>query len=279
MTATAKIRKPAVAGMFYPEDPEDLRSMVDTLLAAADPVPPEGRIAGFILPHAGYPYSGLTAAYGYKLLASRMPDTVVIISPSHREYFNGISVYDGDEFLTPLGSLTIDRKLRDRLTATEPRIRPGENGHRREHAIEVHLPFLQRLGGRPAILPIVMGDQNRTWCFLLGEALAATISGSNTVVIASSDLSHYHSADEAGRLDAVIERDIADGDYERLMRNLESGRTEACGGGPAVSTLLAAARLGAQRTRILHRCHSGDVTGDDSSVVGYLSAVIHHSSS
>lgn len=120
-----------------------------------------------------------------------------------------------------------------------------------------------------------MGDQNRTWCFLLGETLAECLKNQSAVIIASSDLSHYHSAEQADLLDRVIEQDIAAYDYEKLMRDLETERTEACGGGPSVSALCAAYRLGARKTRILHRCHSGDITGDNDSVVGYLSAVAY----
>lgn len=261
--------------MFYPDDPEELRMMVDTLIADARPAPISGKIFSLILPHAGYPYSGQTAAFGYKLLAAHPPETIVIISPSHRDYFKGISMYDGDELQTPLGNLPVDSKLRSRMSACEPRILISDAGHRREHAVEVHLPFLQRLLGKPAILPIVMGDQSRTLCFMLGEALAVCLKDRRAVIIASSDLSHYHSAEQAEQLDRVVEADIAAYDYEKLMRDLETERTEACGGGPAVSALLAAHRLGARRTKILHRCHSGDITGDNDSVVGYLAAVAY----
>lgn len=124
--------------MFYPDDPEELRVMVDTLIAGAHPDPLTGKIISLILPHAGYPYSGQTAAFGYKLLSAQPPDTVVIISPSHREYFKGISIYDGDELQTPLGNLRVDIQLRDRIIAhraahhrgrnrTSPRTRGGSS--------------------------------------------------------------------------------------------------------------------------------------------------------
>ncbi len=274
MTAR-RIRKAAVAGMFYPGMRDELRETLRRLLDEAHPDALPGIPVGLIAPHAGYPYSGLTAAYGYKAIEGRTFDTFILISPSHREYFDGVSVYSGEAYETPLGVLQVDQELRSEVTAAGTCIAASEDGHRKEHAIEVHLPFLQMLFGAPKILPIVMGDQKRDYCFALGETLARCIAGKNVLMIASSDLSHYHPYDEANRLDRIVTNDIAAANPDQLMRDLELERTEACGGGPVVALLTAACRLGEVRSSILHHCNSGDVTGDTSGVVGYLSAAVY----
>ncbi len=265
------IREPAVAGLFYPAEPDLLGTEVENLLDAATVKSLKDRLIALVLPHAGYQYSGLTASFGYKLLSNKNFDAVVIVSPSHREYFDGISIFDGDGFKTPLGILPVDQDLADALSDGKVIFR-SEAGHRKEHAIEVHLPFLQKLFGTVKIIPIVMGDQRRTLCFYLGDRLAEVLKGKNSLLIASTDLSHYHSYKEAQLIDEIAVNDIANFDDERLMSDLESERVEMCGGGPTVAVLRAAKRLGATETEILHLCNSGDVSGEHESVVGYLSA-------
>jgi AmmeMemoRadiSam system protein B len=268
------IRHPAVAGTFYPDDPAVLNKELDALLGPAELNPTKGNVVGMILPHAGYAYSGYTASLGYKLLAKKPVDTVVIVSPSHREYFDGISVYNGTAYRTPLGDLKIDEEVRTDLLKEDAVIVSSDAGHRGEHAIEVQLPFIQKVMGGVKIVPIVMGEQRREYCFHLGERLAAVLRDRSVLLIASSDLSHYHPYEEAESMDAIIIGDVAQFDYEKMMNDLESERAEACGGGPMVAVLDAARRLGASRAEILYHCNSGDITGDRHSVVGYLSAAL-----
>jgi MEMO1 family protein len=268
------IREPAVAGMFYPGNPRALGKEIDLRLARAEVRPPEGVICGMILPHAGYQYSGDAASMGYKLLIGKTFDRVVIVSPSHREYFDGISVYEGSGYRTPLGDLPVDEDARERLLSGDPLIEASRMGHRSEHAIEVHLPFLQRVLGSVKILPVVMGEQRREYCFHLGRRLAEVFAGTASLLIASSDLSHYHTYEEAESLDSIMIGGVAGFDFGQVMTDLETKRTEACGGGPVVAVMVAAHGLGANRAVILSHCNSGDVTGDRSSVVGYLSAVL-----
>jgi AmmeMemoRadiSam system protein B len=270
----AGIRHPAVAGLFYPEDPDVLNQTVDTLLLQAELQPAPGRVVGMILPHAGYAYSGYTASLGYKLLGNKPVDTVVIVSPSHREYFDGISVYGGTAYRTPLGDLKIDEEVRTELLKDDAVIAASDAGHREEHAIEVQLPFIQKVMGGAKIVPIVMGEQRREYCFHLGKRLADVLRHKRVLLIASSDLSHYHPYEEAESMDAIIIGDVAQFDCEKMMNDLESERAEACGGGPMVAVLDAAHRLGASRAEILYHCNSGDITGDRHSVVGYLSAAL-----
>jgi hypothetical protein len=218
-------------------------------------------------------YSGLTAAAGYSTLAGADIETVIVVSPSHREVFPGVSVYPGAAYETPLGSLAVDAELRGALLKATPIVRAVESGHRDEHAIEVQLPFLQQVLGTFKLLPLVMGEQSRASCMALGAALGEVVHGKNVLLVASTDLSHYHPARVAESIDGVTIEDVKRFDEEQLMTDLESGMAEACGGGPAVAVMAALKILGAKRMDVVHHCTSGDITGDTRSVVGYLSAV------
>jgi AmmeMemoRadiSam system protein B len=272
--ASKDIRMPSVAGMFYPASASDLSHEVKQLLSNTPNISVDEDIVALISPHAGYQYSGQTAAHGFKLLKKKSFNTVVLVSPSHREYFSGISVYDGVAYKTPLGNLQIDKALRDELINNDPIIEQSARGHRQEHAIEVQLPFLQTVLPETKILPIVMGDQRREFCFHLGDRLATVLKNKKALMVASTDLSHFHPYDTAIKLDKIIIDDIESFDIEKLMTDIENESAEACGGGPTVAVLVAAHKLGANSAKILHYCNSGDVTGDHSSVVGYLSAAI-----
>jgi AmmeMemoRadiSam system protein B len=275
MAEHKEVRTCAVCGLFYPSDPAALKTEVTGLIGASKLKKGDGRVMGVISPHAGYLYSGSTAASGFALLAGESYDTVVIISPSHRDYFEGVSVYQGDAYRTPMGTVRVDSGLRDRLIDTCDIVVASERGHGEEHAIEVQLPFLQSVIPTFSFLPLVIGHQRRENCFHLGEALGMLLSGMKPLVVASTDLSHYHTSEIAERLDAVVIRRIEQFDPEGLMEDLEEGNTEACGGGPAVAAMVALKRIGARRMVVVRHCNSGDVTGDYSSVVGYLSAVAY----
>jgi AmmeMemoRadiSam system protein B len=270
----ATIREPAVAGMFYPSQPAQLNRDVDQLLHEAKPPTEKGQLMALISPHAGYMYSGSTAAMGYKLLSSWKFDTVVIVGPSHREYFRGVSIYGGDAYRTPLGDVFIDTALREQLQAQSEAIAISSVGHRTEHAIEVQLPFLQKTLREFLFLPIVMGDQRREYCDILANALAATVRSKHILLVASSDLSHYHPHDIAVRLDRRVIDEVEALNPDGLMQRLENDEVEACGGGPMVVVIKTAQALGANRSLVLRYCTSGDVTGDKDAVVGYLSAVL-----
>ena len=273
-TRTAK-RECAVCGQFYPADPAQLRKNIRELISKATIPRIDGTIRGVIGPHAGYEYSGFTAAHAYALLHGATYSTVVIVSPSHREYFEGVSVFPGDSYSTPLGVVPVDEGLREKLLKHSDVIKSTYVGHGQEHAIEVHLPFLQCALDEFRLLPIVVGDQRRECCFALGEGLGKILKEENALLIASTDLSHYHPSGVANKLDAVVINHIRKFDYEALMRDLEFQRAEACGGGPTVAVMLALSVLGVRKMAILHHCNSGDITGDQSQVVGYLSAVAY----
>ena len=267
-------RPPAVAGMFYPSNPDKLRRTIQELLAEASVKKIPGELLALVCPHAGYKYSGLTAAHAYKLLLGTSYDTVIVVSPSHREIFDGASVYSGSAYQTPLGNLPVDDVLREEILRDSTVIHASLSGHRQEHAVEVQLPFLQLVLRDFKILPIVIGEQKRESCYHLGEKLAAAARGRKVLLVASTDLSHFYPAATAEKLDRVIIDDIAKLDHGRMMSDLETDRGEACGGGPAVAVMLAAKKLGANTATILHHSNSGDVTGDLREVVGYLSAAI-----
>lgn len=270
-----EVRDPAVAGLFYPELKSVLEKDVDEYLLRAKVARIEGTIRGLICPHAGFVYSGLTAAAAFRLLKERTYDVVIIVGPSHREYFEGVSVFPGTSYRTPLGDVPVHDELREALRKADPCITVSEQGHLMEHSVEVELPFLQRALGKVPFVPLVMGDQRRETCLALAGALTRACRGRNVLLVASSDLSHYHPYPEAVDLDKRVVADVEEFRPEELLRKLEGEEVEACGGGPMVAVMLAARDLGAARAKALLYCNSGDVTGEKDAVVGYLSAVLY----
>ena len=275
MNGKHSIRTPSVAGMFYHANPTTLSDELEALFQEALPPKIDSQIIALISPHAGYMYSGLTAAYGYKTLEQRKFETAVIVGPSHFKFFETISVYPGKSYATPFGEIEIDENLRTKLLHENSLVLSNEIGHRKEHAIEVQLPFLQLLFGNSIkILPIIIGNQTQENCFSLGETLGSILLNANSVLIASSDLSHYYDTNTANTLDEKFIDSVKHFDEETLFAKLETKQTEGCGGGCVVAVLHAAKFLGAKKTRILHHCNSGDVTGQRERVVGYMSAVV-----
>jgi hypothetical protein len=270
-----KIRPPYVAGAFYPADANELGKMMDGFLARASAEKLEGDLVALICPHAGYEYSGGVAAYCYVQLKGRSYDRVVVIAPSHYESFPFSSIYEGTAYRTPLGDVPVDRDFAAKLVKLSSTIQFSGRGHGEvqghgEHALEDQLPFLQRVLGRFKLVPIVMGDPRYDACRALGIALAKAVQGTNTLILVSSDLSHYHPYNEAEQMDHQILKLIEEWDYLSLSQNVERNIWNGpCGGGPIVAAMIAAERLGAHHAQILNYANSGDVTGDKSRVVGY----------
>lgn len=275
MGQKARIRRPAVAGSFYPGDAAALRRQVTEFLD--NPAEPVKGARGLVAPHAGYMFSGQVAGQAYAAVRDAHPDVVVVISPSHREYFAGISIYDGTAYRTPLGEMPVPGELRDRLQAFGKPIVVGPAGHGTngdgEHAIEVQLPFLQILFGAVPILPIVMGEQSAENCEFLAKVLAESLQDRQALVVASSDLSHYHPYEIARSIDSRFIEALQQGDPQKLWAGLQQRTYEACGGGPVVAALDACKRLGADRVEVLDYKNSGDVWDDRDHVVGYVAAV------
>lgn len=271
-----KIRHQQVAGYFYPAEKEKLQKDIALILQAAKSEKSFNKIFGIVAPHAGYIYSGKTAAYAYNLLKDKTYKTVIVISPSHAEYFPGISIFDGEAYETPLGLVEIDLQMVDNLVENSKIIFRGIQGHRKEHALEVQIPFLQSVLKDFKIVPIVMGDQSKKFVDELADKISK-VANDETLVVASSDMSHFYSSDEADRLDSVVEKRINDFDFEQLLKDLDDHECEACGGGPIAVLMKAASLKNIKKSLVLNRNDSGDVTGDKSEVVGYLSAVVYAS--
>ena len=277
-----KVREAGVAGAFYPADPKELTAMIDEMLAKATPPPIKDPILAVVAPHAGYQYSGPVAAYTYAALKGRKFSRVVVIAPSHYEAFDFTSVYEGDAYATPLGTVQVDKAFARQLAKMSSTMRLSSQGHDAtsagaEHAIEVQLPWLQRVLGNFELVPVVMGDQSYENSRALGVALEKLIrsdsKGGETLVLASSDLSHYHPYDEAVTIDHKTLNALAAWDYFSMSRNFQSRIWEACGGAPIVAAVIYAERMGANRAMVLKYANSGDVTGDRSRVVGYSADV------
>jgi hypothetical protein len=272
MDSSAKIRLPEVAGQFYPGTEAALRDAVTSLLDEAEKTEIQGRIVGLVSPHAGYMYSGAIAARAYGLIRGNRYDAVVVIAPSHHAHFDGSSIYDRGPYRTPLGDVEIDRELAKSIRESDPSIGFHPQAHEREHSLEVQLPFLQVCIPDLKIIPIVMGSQDYGSCRRLARAIAEAVGDMNVLLVASSDLSHFRDREQARKLDERVVERISGYEAEELAEDLSARRCEACGGGPMVTVMLAARRLGADRSVILEYGDSGDVTGDMSNVVGYLSA-------
>ena len=265
-------RRPAVfAGQFYPADPAALAAEIDGYLAAAGPTAlPAGRILGLIVPHAGYVYSGRTAAAAYALVRGQDVDTVVIVGPSHRFAFEGASIWPDGGFETPLGVARVDAGLAKEIAkASGFRFQP--EAFAEEHSVEVQVPFVQRVLPGAAIVPIVMGEQTRTTIRALAAALAKTCLEKKVLIVASTDLSHFLPKERAQATDAGTAALIQAMNADTLIRKVEAGENIMCGGGPVAALLLAAAKAGRPRTQILARTDSSGFGGP---VVGYLAAAV-----
>ena len=271
---TGKTRKSILAGTWYPENPKDLRKQVNAFLKQVPPKPKQDRLVALIVPHAGYRYSGQVAAHAYKLLQARKFETVVIVAPSHRAPFSGVSVYDIGGYSTPLGTVPLDLELIQTIKSKDSGIRYIQNAHRSEHSLEIQLPFIQMLLPEAKLVPLVMGDQQLKTSMSLAQTLSDSIQGRSVLLVASTDLSHFHSYDEAKKLDRRIMDRVAVMDAEGIYADLAFGLGEACGGGPMMAALLAAKQLGADQSDVLFAANSGDVTGDRSRVVGYMAAAL-----
>jgi MEMO1 family protein len=271
-----EIREPAVAGAFYPDNPEILSRDVKRYLDNAKKEKVEGEIVALLSPHAGYMYSGQVAAYAYKLIEGKTFDSVVVVGPSHQALFKGASLYDRGGYRTPLGVAPIDVELSKRMMERRKEIQFLPEAHAQEHSLEVQIPFLQIACRSFKLVPIVM-EPYWSWetCQSLASAIAETVRGKKVLLIASSDLSHFHSYEKAVELDKIVLSHIERFDPEGLNRDLKSGRCEACGGGPIISIMLAAKALGANKGKVLKYLNSGDVTGDRSRVVGYGAGVFY----
>ncbi len=270
------IREPSVSGTFYPANPDILRADIEGYLKKASLDSEPGMVFGVVSPHAGYMYSGPTAAHGYKALSGAHYDTVVIVAPSHQSFFYGASVQEKGAYRTPLGTVAIDEELAGRMIAKGDLVQGDVKAHRGEHAVEVQIPFLQVVLNDFRIVPVIMGmSQDTDSAEKLGSLIYESMddAGKRYLVVGSSDLSHYYPYELAKELDNAAIDLMRDFDIEGLGRELARGKYEACGAGAIIAAMVVSRKLGATAAHVLDYKNSGDVTGDTSNVVGYVSCV------
>jgi hypothetical protein len=276
------IRHSAIAGSWYPGTKSRLAQAVDGYLDRVDEPPIAGRLVGLISPHAGYAYSGQTAAYAYRQLEGRVVDTVVLIGPSHRAWVGDAAVSAEDAYETPLGTVPLDREFVARLDQRLPlRTVHGD----REHSLEIQLPFLQRQLDGFGLVPILTSAERSAAAQGLAEALADVIregseDGGQILLVASSDLHHIQDYDEVVRRDSRVVQAVAAYDLAGLTRLLMDRTCSVCGRMAILTVLQAGRALGADRVKVLHHTNSGDVTGQRSLgqyTVGYMAAAVYES--
>jgi MEMO1 family protein len=269
------VRNPVLAGTWYPGNPEVLRQTIADYLSKANLPGLEGKVVTTIVPHAGYAYSGQVAAYSYNLLQRAAPKLVFLIGPSHRVGFRGFSVSQYSGYKTPLGVAPVNQDVAKKLLSINPQMKWVPQADQQEHSLEIQIPFLQTVLKDFHIVPIIMGEQDLETCTLLAKSLIQVLSNwENAVILASTDLSHFHTDQQARALDGEFIRHVRELSPEALSKAVASSSCEACGAGPTITAMLAARELGANRSVILNYANSGDVTSDRRQVVGYLSAAL-----
>jgi len=268
-----EVRPPVYAGQFYEANADRLSSRIEVFLQAVDKLPTISRDpAVIIVPHAGYVYSGQTAAYAYALVKGRAYDTVVVIGPSHHYGFNSCSVWPRGGFATPLGVMPVDEETCSRLMkATGFEFIP--EAHAQEHSVEVQVPFLQTVLPQAKLVPIVMGFPTRRLIERLADGLLAALSGKKALVVISTDMSHYLPQPEAKEVDQKTMNLISALQVEPLLRQVISGENVLCGGGGVCASLLYLQKLGEPRLQVLRYADSSEGGGPKNQVVGYMAAV------
>jgi len=278
------MRKPAVAGSFYPASGAKLRQLIEDCFRhnlgpgslPRTSVAAERKILGLVSPHAGYVYSGPVAAHGYfRVAESQKPQTVVIIGPNHRGLGADVAVGGTDKWDTPLGTVELDRGVIEAVTSYSNWVQQDDTAHSMEHSIEVQVPFLQYVFGSGfRIVPVAMMRQDLIVSEELGRTLAVALRGKEALIVASSDFSHYEPQQSAASRDRMALGAILDLDAARLQTVVKSNQISMCGPGPVAAMLTACKELGARRARLLKYATSGDITGDYSQVVGYASVEV-----
>ena len=274
------VRPPAVAGQFYPADEGELRTQVEDLLARSRDAEFDGQIVGMVVPHAGYPYSGQTAADAYRQLRGADYDAVIVLAPSHKDACGDAAVFSGDGYETPLGIVPVRRKLAQTIAESGDRVSLTQDGHRvlkdpanslrGEHAVEVQLPFLQVVLPGVPIVPTVMGGTSLEACREVADALASACWNQKVLILASSDLYHGHDRDACTESDQRTLDQIVAMAPEQLWEGSREGRLQACGAGPITTLIMAVQQMGATRAQLVSRTSSADVVGSPGSyVVGY----------
>lgn len=270
------VKNPSVAGTFYPADKEILQKSVEGFLSKAEKVPANGKLIAIISPHAGYIYSGQVAAYGYKQIKDSDVKKVILIGPSHHTGFKGASVYTKGSFKTPLGEVKINEKLAGDLLNESADVKFYPEAYQGEHSLEVQLPFLQTVLKDFTIVPILIGSPTgQTYEHLISRL--TEIVDDKTLLVASTDLSHYHDYFTAKEMDSKIVSAIERLSTKDAIELLRDGKAEMCGGAPVIIMMEVARRSGANLGVVFKQANSGDVTGEKDKVVGYASIGLYKS--
>jgi len=267
------IRKPVWAGQFYDADKAALAARIEGFLASARPAAVPGKIQALIVPHAGYVYSGRTAAFAYKLVQGADIETVVILGPSHRVGFEGCSIYPGGGFETPFGLAEVDAPAAHAI-ASAAGFGFVPEAHAEEHSVEVQVPFVQKVLPKAKIVPIVMGFPSEPNIRRLAGALAKVLKDQKALVIASTDMSHFLNQKEAEATDKSTLELVQDQKIPALLRKIERNENILCGGAAVVTALLYAQKMGSAAVTVLCRADSTEGGGPADSVVGYFSAAV-----
>lgn len=292
----AEVKEADLAGSWYPSSKAQLKDQIKGYLDAAKPDNIEGRILALIVPHAGYVYSGPVAAYGYKAVEGKSIKTVIILGFSHRKYFDGVSVYGGNYWKTPLGEIAVDTVMARKIISSNPRFRFQKELFSDENSVEMQIPFIQMVLGKteqspsapsgaegseivpifPKIVPIAFGNQNYSDAHALAAVLADLVKDrSDCLIVASTDLSHYHPYQDANSIDKLTIDTIGRLKAKEFYDEGKMGVCELCGLMPVTTTLIVAEMAGYDKIKTLKYANSGDITDDKDRVVGYMSAVVY----
>jgi len=279
VNAIPDTRPSPIAGTWYSDDPRELALQIDRFLSAADPGPIDGDVIALVAPHAGLRYSGRTAAHAFAAIAGQERKPVAVLSPFHNYHPAPVLTTLHAAYATPLGRVPVCHDLLADVDSGLRRV--GMSGLVQlagdpEHALEIELPFLQRaLRNDLEIIPLMVRAHHPELCARLGSILAEVLDGARALLVASTDLSHFHPERNARALDTAVLERIEQFDPAGIFAVQESGRGYACGVGAVAAVLHAARRLGADTVKIVHYSTSAAETGDASSVVGYGAAVIY----
>jgi MEMO1 family protein len=272
------VRKPAVAGQFYPADPKELSALIDQcylhpLGPGKSPPAPKTKsdVVAVVCPHAGYVYSGPVAAHSYLHVSSLAnPELIVVVAPNHYGIGSGVSTFKDGEWETPLGMMKVDAEAAKELVSLEETVTFDPGAHRLEHSLEVQLPFLQRIyGDSVPILPISLIFQDIDTARALSAALSKLLRGRKAVLVASSDLTHYEPADVAKQKDMTLLQRVLEGDLEGFYSTLARLNVTSCGFGAIATVMETSKSLGLSKPGLMKYATSGDTTGDNLQVVGY----------
>jgi AmmeMemoRadiSam system protein B len=272
-----KVRAPAVAGMFYPKEKGELEESIQYCVShkyGAKESKHAEKIFGAICPHAGYMYSGPVATHSFSAIASQDFELAIILGPNHWGVGCNIATMKDCAWQTPLGNVEVDSDAAQQINEISKLIEIDFFSHTREHSIEVQVPMLQKFYKKPfRILPIALNDQEYEFAQVVGAAVAKLAKKKKSIIIGSSDFTHYEENEFAHSQDKALIEPILEMDVEKFYKILKERRVTACGYGAIASTMVACKELGAKEGKLLQYATSGDVAGDKSSVVGYASIV------